>query len=726
MTDNCFKNATFSSHPSRRSVLAGVSGLVLSLQIPIKARGQGVEAEPIFAPNAFIQITPDNSVTVLAKHAEMGQGPFTGLATLIAEELDADWSQMRVEAAPSNPELYKNLVIGAQSTGGSTAISNAYLQMRKAGATARAMLVAAAAEAWRVPASDISVRSGKIEHQSSGRSSGFGAFAEAAANQVPPADPALKNPSDFKLIGRDLPKLDTEAKTTGQALYTLDVYRENMVVAVVSHPPMFGATVLAFDADDALSVSGVVAVKQVPTGVAVYAENTFAALKGRQKLKVEWDQSATDARSTDAIIETFRGAARTPGPVVASTGETTAALAQLDAVDVHEAEYVFPFLAHAPMEPLDAVFEQVDGQVEVWHGCQGQTTDHRAIAAALGMEMQDIKLNTMFSGGSFGRRAQHDAHFITEAAQVFDAFGRDRPVKFMWTREDDIKGGYYRPIVVHRLRGALNQDGGLEVWEQTIAAKSIIKGTPLEVWLGGAETDVSIGEGAVDLYYKANNHQLTIKEMEIGAPVLWWRSVGHTHTAFAVECFIDELLEKAGLDPIEGRLSLLDERPRDAAVLKRVAEIADWARDPSPGHAFGVALHKSFGTYVAQIVDVSLEAGRPRVHKVWVAVDCGQPVNRNVIEAQVEGGVGYGLGAALYDEVTLAEDGSVQQSNFHDYRPLRIQDMPEIDVSIIDSNLPPSGIGEPGTPPIAPAVANALRRLTGTRTNRLPFSRQFS
>lgn len=727
MTESIKQFVGPTTEPSRRSVLVGAGGLILALQLPLKARGQGEgSSADTFSPNAFVQIEADSTVTVLSKHSELGQGPFTGLATLVAEELDANWRQVTAKSAPTNTALYKNLVIGAQSTGGSTAISNSYTQMRTAGAAARAMLVAAAAQAWTVPADEVTVSDGVISHLQTGRSGTFGEFTGAAATQPVPENPKLKDPSEFKLIGKSVAKVDSADKSSGQAVYALDIYRPDMLTAVVAHPPKFGAKLFRYDATDTLAVPGVAAVKAVDTGVAVYAENTFAALKGRKKLIVEWDESEAETRSTEAIIETFRDAAKSKGPVISARGDVDAAL-ELDSETIAlEAEYIFPFLAHAPMEPLDAVLEQHGDQVEVWHGCQAQTTDQNALAAALSTDADKIKLNTVYGGGSFGRRAQHDAHFVTEAAKVFDASGRSRPVKFMWTREDDIRGGYYRPIVVHRLKGAIDPSGKLAAWDQKIVAKSIIKGTPLEAWLQGAETDVTIAEGALDFYYQTPNHRLSIKEMQIGAPVLWWRSVGHTHTAFAIECFVDELLEKAGIDAVEGRLAMLVDRPRDAEVLRRAAELAGWGRSVEDGHALGVAVHKSFGTYVAQIAEVSLQDGQPKVHNVWAGVDCGQPVNRNVIKAQIEGGIGYGLGAALRNEVTFADGGAVEQSNFHDYRPMRIEDMPNIHVAIVDSREDPKGIGEPGTPPIAPAVANALRRLTGQATSRLPFSRQFS
>ena len=711
---------------NRRNVLTGMGGLTLATFIPLKARAQSGAAAVMqgdgsagaFAPNAFIRILPDDTVTVLIKHIEFGQGPNTGLATLVAEELDADWAQMRAESAPANAQLYANTAFGLQGTGGSTAMANSYTQMRKAGAAARAMLVAAAAKSWGVPASEVTVENGVISHAASGQSGTFGAFADLAAQETPPEDPSLKAKADFKYIGKSLPKLDTAAKIDGSAIFTLDVYRDGMLTAVVAHPDQFDATVASFDAAAAMEVPGVVAVEQVPTGVAVYGENTYAALKGRDALEISWDTSSAETRSTASLIDTYLSTAEAPGKTAAANGDIDSALS--DAEDIHEATYVFPYLAHAPMEPLDAVIEQTGDGAEVWMGSQLQTIDHQVLSRTLGVSGENVILHTMLAGGSFGRRAQPASQFAQEAAQVFAATNRSRPVKFMWSREDDIRGGFYRPLTVHKLRGAMDPQGALTAWDQTVVSQSIIAGSPFEM-MARDGIDPTMLEGALDFYYTSPNHRLTVHAMDVGVPVLWWRSVGHTHTAYAVETFMDELLEKRGLDPVEGRLALLSDRPRDAQVLRRVAELADWGQAPGTDRAFGVSVHKSFGTYVAQIAEVALENGQPSVKKVWCAVDCGQPVNINVIKAQIEGGIGYGLGAMLFDEITLGDEGKILQGNFDGYRSLRINEMPEVEVAVIDADQNPTGIGEPGVPPIAPAVGNALRRLTGETPRRLPL-----
>jgi isoquinoline 1-oxidoreductase beta subunit len=724
-------NAHVSLRPTRRTFLAGAAGLVIGVYLPRIGRADDAPLATLrndrsgaagqFEPNAFVRIAPDDTVTVLSKHIEMGQGPMSGLAVLVAEELDADWSQIRGEHSPT-AVAYKNLAFGdfnIQGTGGSTAIANSYEQMRKAGATARAMLVAAAAVEWGVPAGEITVERGRIRHAGSGKESGFGALATKAATMTPPADAPLKDPKDFKLIGTEVPRLDMHDKTTGKTIFTLDVSLPDMVVALVAHPAQFGATVGSVDDSAARAIKGVIDVQQVPQGVAVYGENTWAALKGRDALKITWDTSKAETRPSVQIIGEYRVAAKTLGKPVTNNGDVEAAM---QGAKTLEAEYVFPYLAHAPMEPLDAVLVKAeDGSIDVFGGSQLQTMDQQVVAGVLGIDPGKVRINTQFAGGSFGRRAQAGSPYAAEAAAVFKAFGGSRPVKHMWTREDDIRGGYYRPIYVHRLKGSIGADGSIGGWDQVVVGQSIMEGTPFAAMMQNGIDPTSV-EGASDLPYAIPNLRVTVHNMKAGVPVLWWRSVGHTHTGFTTETFLDELLEAAGKDPVEGRLALLGAAPRHAGVLKRVAEIADWGGPVPEGRSRGVAVHKSFDTYVAEIAEVSLgKEGLPRVHKVWCAVDCGVPVQPNVIKAQMEGGIGYGLGAILFDEITLGEEGRIVQSNFHDYRSLRINEMPDVEVAVIRSSEKPTGVGEPGVPPLGPAVANAWRLLTKAPVRSLPF-----
>lgn len=708
------------THPitSRRSFLAGaglVIGFTLAPRMFAQAAQRGVEAGgdgALSAMNAFVKIGTDDTVTVLSKHIEFGQGPFTGLSTIVAEELDADWSQMRAVHAPADDKIYANLAFGLQGTGGSTSIANSYMQLRNAGATARAMLVSAAAREWGVPVAEITVEKGRIKHPASGKDSGFGAFADKAATETPPTELKLKDPTNFTLIGRELPKLDSAAKSNGTAIFTLDITPDNLLIAVVAHPDHFGATVKSVDDSAARDVPGVVDVKKVPQGVAVYADNTFAALKGRDALKIEWDLAAAEIRSSSEIVAAYTALFDEKGLQATNTGDVDSAFRKAGTVSL-EAQISFPFLAHAPMEPLDAVFiKNADGSVDIYNGAQFPGMDKMTAAKVLGLAPEQVRVNTQLAGGSFGRKAQFGSPYMQEAAAVFAATDGSRPVKHMWTREDDIRGGYYRPMYVHKMRAAMDADGRISAWDQVVVGQSI---------MGKADLDQTSVEGASNLPYAIPNLRVTAHNTKLAVPPLWWRSVGHTHTGFAVETFIDELLQKLGKDPVEGRLAMLAPDSRHVATLKKVAEISGWGSKAPEGRERGVAIVESFGTFVAQVVEVSAGDDGPRVHKVWCAVDCGVAINPNVIKAQMEGGIGYGLGAVLFDAVTLGKGGKIVQSNFHDYRSLRINEMPDVEVAIIKSALPPTGVGEPGVPPVGPAMANAWRRLTGSPVRSLPI-----
>ena len=661
-------------------------------------------------------------MTVLVKHIEFGQGPFTGLATLAAEELDADWSQMRAEHSRADPKLYNNLAFGEiQGTGGSTAIANSWVQMRKAGATARAMLVQAAANAWTVPAAQIAIERGVLRHAASNREGRFGQFADAAAKLPVPADVPLKQASAYTLIGREgaVKKLDSAAKTTGKAQFTIDIREPDMLTVVVARPQRFGSKVASVDAAAARAVPGVVEIKEISSGVAVYANATWPALKARDLLKITWDESVAEKRSTTQLVQDYLALARKPGMVAASQGDAEAALARADRVI--ETDFVFPYLAHAPMEPLDG-YLQWDGQrAKARFGSQFQTIEHLTIAKVLGLDPGQVEVETMLAGGSFGRRAQQTSHLAAELAEVAKAIGPNRPVKVMWTREDDIRGGYYRAMFVHRFRGAM-RDGKILAWTNTVVGQSIAKGTMMEGMLVKEGIDSTSVEGAKSIPYDVADFRCDLHTTDVGVPVLWWRSIGHTHTGYAVECFVDELLQSADKDPVGGRLELMSKHPRAAGVLRAVADLAKWnGPGPVEGRARGVAVVESFGSHVAQIAEVSVgDGGAPRVHKVWCAVDCGVAVNPDVIRSQMEGGIGFGLGHVLFAEVSL-DQGRPVQGNFDEYRSLRIHEMPEIEVRIVASTENPTGVGEPGVPPIGPAVANAMARLGLERPRRLPI-----
>jgi isoquinoline 1-oxidoreductase beta subunit len=707
---------------NRRDLLKGAAGLVLATTLPLGLRAQensGAKSQPL-TPNAFVRIAPDDTVTILSKHIEFGQGPWTGLATLVAEELDADWSQVRVEHAPGDVRYYANLALGSQLTGGSSAMANSYMQMRQTGAAARAMLVVAASRAWGVPESEISVSKGVISHPS-GKTSGFGALAVAAASLPVPRDVRLKAPQNFSLIGTELPKPDSHSKSHGQAVYTLDLRSPDMVIAVVARPDRFGAEAVSVDDMAARAVKGYLDHAILPQGVVVFATSTWPALKAREALRINWDESEAHKTGTAAIEKHYVAQSSTPGVIAAKRGDTAGKLASADG-DVIEQVFVFPYLAQAPMEPLDAVV-WFDGQTAKCHfGSQAPTIDQNAVAKALGVAPENVSIEVALAGGSFGRRATANGDFAVEAALCAKAYGKPVPVKLVWTREDDLRGGFYRPFFVHRMRGLVAPDGNITAWSATIVGQSIMAGTPFEKMMTKNGIDQTSVEGASDMPYKIADFQCDLHTMKQGVPVLWWRSVGHTHTAFATECFIDMLLEKAELDPIEGRLALLDPAAREAGVLQAVGNLAGWRGRKIGDKGYGVAVHKSFNTYVAQIAEVMRgKDGKPKVTRVWCAADCGVAINPNIIRAQMEGGIGYGLGHALFASLDLDDTGRVRQTNFDTYRSLRINEMPEIEVLIVKSAQAPTGVGEPGVPPIGPAVANAWRALTGTVVARLPF-----
>ncbi|NMF91203.1 xanthine dehydrogenase family protein molybdopterin-binding subunit [Aromatoleum petrolei] len=720
---------------SRRDFLKAGAGLTLGLVLPGAGSALAAAAkethgdEAAFAPNAFVRIGSDNRVTVVAKHLEMGQGTYTGLATLVAEELDADWAQVVVEGAPADAKRYNNLLWGpSQGTGGSTAIANSFEQLRQAGASARAMVVQAAAARWKVPAGELRVKAGVVSHAKSGRKASFGELAEAAAKQPVPQEVRLKDPKEFTLIGRHVPRKDSVDKTTGRAQFTQDVKLPGMLVAVVAHPPRFGATVRTVDERAARAVPGVVRVTRIPQGVAVLAHDYWTAKKGRDALQIEWDDSAAYRGSSEQILADYRKLAATPGLVARRDGDADKALGE--GAKALEAEYAFPYLAHAPMEPLNCVM-RVDAQgCEVWNGEQFQTGDQYTLAAFFGLKPEQVKLNMLYAGGSFGRRANPAADYVLETAHIVKAIRGEAPVKLVWSREDDMRAGYYRPLYLHRLRAALDAQGKPLAWAQRVVGQSIIAGTPFESAMVKDGIDGTSVEGAANLPYAIPNLQVELHttSKDVKVPVLWWRSVGSTHTAFAAEVFLDELATAAGADPVAYRQALLGAHPRHAGVLKLAADKAGWSKPLAPAKAGkrgrGVAVHESFNTYVAQVVEVTVaDDGSFKVDRVVCAVDCGIAVNPDVVRAQMEGGIGFGLAAALSGAITL-RDGVVEQSNFHDYPILRIDQMPAVEVHIVPSAAKPTGVGEPGVPPIAPALVNALYAATGKRIRTLPIGEQ--
>ncbi len=717
---------------SRRNVLGSGLGLGLIVAVggwlPIAARAAApavstdgsIAAGPL-APNAFVRVGTDNLVTVVCKHCDMGQGNTTGLATMVADELDADWALVRTEYAPADDKLYGNAAFGGlQGTGGSSAIASSYEQMRKAGATARAMLVAAAAEAWGVPAAQIQASNSVLSH-GSGKHATYGEMALAASKQQPPADPTLKTPAQFTLIGKEgaTPRVDSVSKCHGTAVYTIDVKLPGLLTAVIAWPPSFGAKLVSFDAAAAKQVRGVTDVVQVPEGVAVVARGTWAALQGRRALTLVWDESESAKLDSEATLAHYRELATTPGASFGKPGSDASATAVVKTV---EAVYEFPFLAHAPMEPMNCVAWLHEGRLETWAGHQFQAMDHKLAADAAGLPLDKVKLNTLVAGGSFGRRANAASDFTVAAVHVAKAIDGRAPVRLQYTREDDNSGGFYRPLTVHAVKAGIDAQGRIAQWQHTIVAQSIVAGTPFAAGAIKDGVDATSVEGVHPTQYALPMLSGSLHSPVLAVAPLWWRSVGNTHTAYVMETMMDELAAAAGTDALAFRLALLQDNPRAANVLKLAAAKANWGRPMAAGTAQGLALHHSFATFVAQVAEVRMRDGKVVVERVVCAVDCGVAVNPDVIRAQMEGGIGFALGALYYSEVGIKQGRAVDR-NFDTYKSLRIHEMPKVEVHIVDSTEKPTGVGEPGVPPLAPAVANALAKLGVARVRRLPLAR---
>jgi isoquinoline 1-oxidoreductase subunit beta len=698
------------------ATLVSGAGLVIAFHVPRRAlAAEAAPPKPPPDPNAFLRIAPDDTVTIQLAHSEMGQGIWTTLAMLVAEELDCDWSKVRVEHAPAAP-AYAHTAYGMQMTGGSSTTWSEFERYRTVGAMARLMLLRAAAERWKVAPARLKTEKGWVLHQKERLS--YGQLAAAAEQLPPPARVALKAPAQWRLLGKPVRRLDSPEKVTGQAQFGLDVQFPGLRTALVERAPVFGATVKSFDASAARAVPGVEQVVQVPSGVAVVASHFWSAKTGRDALRVEWDLGPGAALDSQRLTASYRALARTPGVVAAEQGDCDAALAA--AARRLEAEYDVPYLAHAPMEPLNCTVKLEGDRCELWTGTQFQTNDQATAARIAGVPVQNVSVHTPFLGGGFGRRANPAADFVAEAVQVAKAAGV--PVKVVWTREDDIRGGYYRPLFVHRVEVGLGAKGQPVAWKHTIVGQSILTGTPFEpMMVKGGVDEVSV-EGVVDSPYLAAvpARRVSLHSPRCEVPVLWWRSVGNTHTAFAMECMIDEAAHAAGRDPLAFRAALLQAKPRHLKALRLAAEKAGWGRKPPAGRARGLAVHESFGSIVAEVAEISVQGGRIRVHEVTCAIDCGLAVNPLGVEAQVQGAVAFGLGPVLRSEITL-KDGRVQQSNFHDYEVLRLDEMPHVSVHIVPSQARMGGVGEPATAPVAPAVANAVFALTGKRLRSLPL-----
>lgn len=673
------------------------------------------------APNAFVRVGTDNLVTVVCKHCDMGQGNTTGLASMVADELDADWSLVRTEYAPADDKLYGNAAFGGlQGTGGSSAIATSYLQMRNAGAAAREMLVAAAAASWKVPASEITTSKNMLSH-ASGKHATYGQMASAASKQILPGNPTLKTPAQFTLIGKDhaTPRVDSYSKCHGTAVYTIDVKLPGLLTAVVAWPPSFGARLVAFDATEARKIRGVTDVVKVPEGVAVVAKGTWAALQGRRALKTTWDESDSKSLDSEALLAQYRRLANEPG--TSFVEPTPGAADQAPVVKTVEAVYEFPFLAHAAMEPMNCVAWLHDGMLETWAGHQLQGLDHPLAAKAAGLPVEKVRMHTLVAGGSFGRRANPWSDFTVATVNIVKAIDGRAPVRLQYSREDDTGGGLYRPAFVHSVKVGLDAQGHIAGWEHAVVGQSIMAGTAFAAFVKDGVDPTSV-EGVSPTPYSLPMMRGTLHSPALAVRPLWWRSVGNTHTAYVMETMMDELAAAAGADPLAFRLALLDKSDRSVGVLKLAAEKAGWGRPLRDGLAQGLAVHHSFDTFVAQVAEVSMTDGHVKVERVVCAVDCGVAINPDVIRAQMEGGIGFALGALYYGEIGIRQGRAVDR-NFDTYKSLRIQEMPLVEVHIVDSTIAPTGVGEPGVPPLAPAVANAIARLGAPRVRRLPLTR---
>jgi isoquinoline 1-oxidoreductase subunit beta len=700
------------SNPSRREFLqtAAVTGggLLVGFALPVRWAEAAQPSPAAFKPNAFIRIGADESVTLIVSMAEMGQGVLTSLPQLLAEELEANWARIHVEQAPVDP-AYNNPIFGMQGTGGSTSVKAFWEPLRRAGATAREMLITAAATSWGVDRASCHARDGVVHH-ASGKTLSYGALAARAAAVPVPADPPLKDAKDFRLLGKPLPRLDSPAKVNGSARFGLDVQVPGLLTAVIARAPAIGAKVTSFDASHTKAIAGVKHVVQIDAGVAVVADGFWAAKAGRDVLDVKWDSGTLGGLSSKGIREAMLERLRTPGLVARNEGDVATATPATSLEAVYEA----PYLAHACMEPMNATASVGDAGVEIWAPTQASGVNRAVIAKITGVPPERVNVTTTLLGGGFGRRFAQD--FVIAAVQVSKAVGA--PVKVVYTREDDMRGLFYRPASVARIRGGLDGAGKPALLDARVACSSVMQASGMGPPTGLDETAV---EGLHEWPYATPHVRVEWAQHEPGVGVWFWRSVGNSQNAFFAESFVDELAHAAKQDPYTFRRALLAEHPRHRAVLELAASKAGWGTPVPKGRARGIAVCESFGSYVAEVVESSLRPdGTPQVHRVVCAVDCGMMVNPGIVRRQVQSAVIFGLSAALHGEITI-EGGRVQQKNFDDYPVVRIDEAPTIEVHLVSSSEKPTGIGEPGTPPVAPALANALFALTGKRVRRLPF-----
>jgi len=714
----------------RRSFLkmTVASGFALGL-FPMAAQSQSAPApaglKPVQQPGAFVAIAPDGTVTITVNRLEFGQGIQTALPMILADEMDADWSRVRSQLG-TNDGAYADPLWGLHLTGGSNSIKNSFTQYRELGARTRAMLVQAAAARWNVDAASLRTQAGVVIGPG-GRRAGYGELAQAAMALPVPTQVTLKDPKQFRLIGQPTGRLDAAAKSSGRQNFGIDMARPGQLTAVVARPPVFGARLKSVDDAAARAVKGVKAVLRVPLdrgaeGIAIVADGYWPARTAREALKLEWDTSQVEKVDSQRQLAQYRELARQPG--AKHFDADMAPLAQ--APKTIEAEFVFPYLAHAPMEPLNCTVDFDGKAATLWMGSQMPGLDGMAAAAALGLKPEQVKVQVQSAGGGFGRRAIPTSDYVVEAcgiAKAALAAGVRAPIRTVWSREDDIKGGYYRPMHLHTARIGFDASGQVLAWDHVIVGQSIVTGSPFESGMVKNGVDATAVEGMRAPYPLPM--RLTVHHPKVNVPVLWWRSVGSTHTAFVMETLIDQIARETNQDPVAYRLKMFgSQHPRHTAALQLAVEKSGYGKKALPaGRAWGVAVHESFESVVAFVVEASIKDGQPVLHQVTAGVHCNRVINPRTVEAQVQGGALMGLGMCLPGAAITLKDGVVEQQNFGDYAVPRITDMPQISVHTVPSADPPTGMGEPGLPPLAPAFANALARLTGKPLRELPFPR---
>ncbi len=708
----------------KATIVAG-GALVIGASLPLRSRAEerfNLPLEPAsdFQPNAFIRIAPDGKVTIIVGQAEMGQGVLTSLPMIVADELEVDWKDVTYEHGPPGKEFI-NPMLGGQITGGSASVKGFFDPLRKSAASVREMLIGAAAAQWGVAPGALRARNGEVFDPASKRTAKYGTLLEAAAKITPPADPKLKDPKDFRYIGKSIKRLDSPEKVNGAGIFGIDVTVPGMLTATILRPPVIGGKLATVDDSAAKAVKGVRNVVRLESGVAVVADNYWAAKKGRDALKGTWEDGAMKGVSSAALYQANVDAAKNGKGIEAKKiGDVAAASSK--AAKTIDAVYYAPYLAHATMEPMNATANVRADSCEVWSGIQAQMVVQGQVAKLLGIAPEKVKVNNTLLGGGFGRRL---GDYVMDAVRLSKEVGK--PVKVVWTREDDMHGDFFRPSAYNVMSAGVDSAGKPVFWKHRIVSPSIMAslGPGLFGFSPPADKlDDTATEGAHTLPYDTQNLFVDWVPITQGVPVGFWRSVGSSHTAFSTECFLDEVAHATGKDPLAFRLSLLDKHPRHAGVLKLAAEKAGWNKPLAKGMGRGIAVHESFGSFVAQVAEVSVgKDGAVRVHRVVCAVDCGQVVNPDTVNAQMEGGIVYGLTAALYGEITL-KDGRIEQQNFYDYKMLRMNEMPKVEVHIVPSTEKHGGVGEPGTPPIAPAIVNAIFAATGKRIRSLPIRRE--